>query len=154
MAKPVRPAAPRPGRHVPPHAQLVGNGRRTSRRHRQRQFDGGSSAIRLEPEPSGFGAGCRHQAEPTDLAGWFGQVPGLVEQRPMPRVPPPGPDQAEDRQGGDARADRSTGDAQDRVGRLRRLCPAALGEVKAGLEGKQVDGRNSSKPLSLQYSRP
>ena len=72
----------------------------------------------------------------------------------MTRVPPPGTDQREHCQGGDARVDRSTRDPQYRVSGLGRLRPAALGEVNMGLEGKQVEPKQLYKPLSPQYLRP
>ena len=56
----------------------------------------------------------------------------------MTGVPPPGPDEPQDRQGGDARAYRRPGDPQDHVGRFCRLCPTALCEVKARPVRKQV----------------
>ena len=72
------------------------------------------------------------------------QRPRLVERRRAARVAAPRADEPEHDERDDARRDRGAGDAQDGVGGVGRLRPAALVELHARALGEQVE------PVALQ----
>ena len=107
----------------------------------------------LTVEPGGLGSRRGDRGEALQLTGRLDQRQRLVERRPLLRIAPPGPYEADGLSASAGGSVEGNDSRSTSGGAVERLAPATLVELGAGLGGQQIDAPEL-EPAALREPSP